>query len=639
MEQNTSLSDPKHRITMIDALRGFSLLGILLIHMNQHYGIFSFGMMGQGQESPFPAFDSAVQWLSQNVIMGKFINIFAFLFGLSFFIQMDRAAQKGIDFRKRFLWRMAILFVIGIVGNCFYTGDILSIYAVFGAIMVFLFRFKNKILMLIVALLLFGVPRMLLSTYDKLVKTEQVENGPDGQNPGGHGFNPGQMPGGRPDGMPGEGFPERNAAPGGEDIQPVAGNGGGAPVVATPPAGNNVRSGGMNFGGQNSRGGQRSGNRSVGAQMVVGQSRLMSGGQQGGNRQRNGQTAGGQNRNQSVGGQQGGQDRGQMPDMQQGGNGGNERQRHQQVAGDSVRQRPFSPMDTTQVGREARRARRQQALSEGGQRRFEQGDSLRRERAFPMDSLARDSMRRNWEKDGRPDFRRGERGDFSRFEMEKPTFFKSVYNNLTSGMRMKLNYQFGTFGRGYITFALFILGLVIGRSRFFEEAQTRKGRNMVIFAGFVIALLSLKYIMSLFPQEAAPAMFGNFGNNAQSPSYILLALENIYNVCFSGALAMGFIVLYQLRGIGRCLDVMTPYGRMGLTNYVSQSIIGSIIFSMWGFGAIFGGWSAGQLFILALAIYSVQIIISKYWLKYYLYGPFEWLWRSATYMKWQPFKK
>ena len=54
------------------------------------------------------------------------------------------------------------------------------------------------------------------------------------------------------------------------------------------------------------------------------------------------------------------------------------RQRHQQVAGDSgQRQRPFSPMDTTQVGREARRARRQQALSEGGQRRFEQGDLFR----------------------------------------------------------------------------------------------------------------------------------------------------------------------------------------------------------------------------------------------------------------------
>ncbi len=633
MEQTASLSDPKHRITMIDALRGFALLGILLVHMNQHYGIFSFGMMGQEQESPFPVLDSVVQWLSQHVIMGKFINIFAFLFGLSFFIQMDRAAQKGIDFRKRFLWRMAVLFVIGIIGNCFYTGDILSIYALFGAIMVFLFRFKNKILMLIVALLLFGVPRMLFSAYDSLVKAEQVENG---QNPGEQGF-PQHFP---PERMPQNGWEGAGTPP------PAMGNAGAAPVAGPPASGAMSPAAGVRPGGQNS-GGQRSGNRSVGAQMVVGQSRPMSG-RQGGNRQRGGQAVGGQNRNQAFGNQQGGnrqqggqiagQGRDQMPgpDMQQ---GGNARQGRNIVAGDSVKQRPSMPMDTTQAGREARRARRQQAFAEGGQRRFEHGDSLRRVHGFPMDSLARDSMRRNWERGDRPDFRRGERRGFPGFEMEKPSFFKSAYNNLTSGMRIKLNYQFGAFGRGYITLALFILGLVIGRFRFFEEAQTRKGRNMVIFTGFVIALFALKYIMSLFPQQAAPAMFGNFGGNAQSPSYFLLALENVYNVCFSGALAMGFIVLYQLRGVGRCLDVMTSYGRMGLTNYVSQSIIGALIFSMWGFGSIFGGWSAGQLFILALVIYGVQIVISKYWLKYYLYGPFEWLWRSATYLKWQPFKK
>ena len=176
MAQNVTLSDPEHRIRMLDALRGFALLGILLVHIYQHFGIFSFGMMEQGEESSFPMFDSAVQWLSQYVMMGKFINIFAFLFGLSFFIQMDRAAQKGEDFSKRFLWRMLLLFVIGIIGDCFYPGDVLAIYAVFGMIILLLFRFKNKVLMIIVALLLLGVPRMLISVYEGATKTEQADN-------------------------------------------------------------------------------------------------------------------------------------------------------------------------------------------------------------------------------------------------------------------------------------------------------------------------------------------------------------------------------------------------------------------------------------------------------------------------------
>ena len=105
MEQNKTSSTPLSRITVIDALRGFALLGVILMHMSQHFGIFSFSVM-EPKETLFSQFDDAIQWLSQNVIMGKFINIFAFLFGLSFFIQMDRAAKKGIDFRKRFLWRM-----------------------------------------------------------------------------------------------------------------------------------------------------------------------------------------------------------------------------------------------------------------------------------------------------------------------------------------------------------------------------------------------------------------------------------------------------------------------------------------------------------------------------------------------------
>lgn len=611
MEQNKTFSDPGLRITMIDALRGFSLLGIIIVHMLQHYGIFSFPPMGQEGEAPqFSQWDAAIQWLSQNVIMGKFINIFAFLFGLSFFIQMDRAAQKGTDFRKRFLWRMVILFVIGIIGNCFYTGDILSIYAVFGILMVLLYRFKNKILMIIVALLLFGVPRVFISVFEKMVKTEQVEGNQNGQGPGGPGA-PGQMPA------------DTLAA----TIPPPAANvGDSASTQVTPPppapapapkpqaaASTTARPAGntaVAVSSNRSGGGQR-GNRQGGGQVAVVRS-IAPGGQAGGgggNRQRGNRQGAGQATRPA-------------------GNNAAPQPGNRPAAGDSVRHRPNIPMDTTEAGREARRARRHAMDSI----RFEHGDSLRFAHGFPNDSIAHDSMRGDW-KDGNPEGGMEGRGGFPGFEMEKPSFFKSAYNNLTSGFVRKLNYQFGTFGRGYITFALFILGLVIGRSRFFEEAQTRKGRNIVIFAGFVLSLFALKYITGLFTQQ--PPMMPGGG----APSFMAFAMDNIYTVLFSGALAMGFIVLYQAKGIGKCLDVLTPYGRMGLTNYEMQSVIGSIIFSMWGFGAIFGAWSASQLFLLGLAIYAIQIIISKYWLKYFLYGPFEWLWRSATYLKIQPFKK
>lgn len=412
MEQNKTSSTPLSRITVIDALRGFALLGVILMHMSQHFGIFSFPM--EPRETLLSQFDDTIQWLTQNVIMGKFINIFAFLFGLSFFIQMDRAAKKGVDFRKRFLWRMVILFFIGIIGNCFFTGDILSIYAVFGVIMVFLFRFKSWMLMIIVVLLLLGLPRILTTSYDRIIKTEQAEVVP------------------------------RESAP-----------------------------------------------RSTSSQM------------------------------------------------------------------------------------------------------------------------------------------------------EKPSFLKSAKNNLTIGLERKLNYQFGMYGRAYITLALFILGLVIGRLRFFEEVYLHKRRNVILLAGFMIAAIVINSIIDLLPEPPSTRaiLMGLDSSDITSSVFIVMALKDIHTALFSAALVMGFIILYQMRGIGKCLNMMTPYGRMGLTNYVTQSVLGAIIFSAWAFGSIFGSWGATEVFLLGLAIYTVQLIISKYWLKYYLYGPLEWFWRSATYLKLQPFTK
>ena len=126
------------RITVIDALRGFALFGVMWIHMQQRFGIFS-GWMFQRVESATPMLDGWINWLTSNVFMGLFINIFAFLFGMSFFIQMDRAHKKGIDFRKRFLWRMVILAAIGVVGSWFTYLEILTIYAFFGVLLILLF--------------------------------------------------------------------------------------------------------------------------------------------------------------------------------------------------------------------------------------------------------------------------------------------------------------------------------------------------------------------------------------------------------------------------------------------------------------------------------------------------------------------
>lgn len=174
MEQNKTLSTPLNRITLLDALRGFALLGVILMHMLQQFGIFSFSP--DVRQPLFPAMDEIVQWIGQNIIMGRFINIFAFLFGLSFFIQLDRASKKGVDFRRRFIWRMVVMLAIGLIGNIFYSGEIISLYAVFGSLLVPLYRVSSWVLMTISVLLLLGTPRIIQVSYNTFLKTEQTDD-------------------------------------------------------------------------------------------------------------------------------------------------------------------------------------------------------------------------------------------------------------------------------------------------------------------------------------------------------------------------------------------------------------------------------------------------------------------------------
>ena len=79
-------------------------------------------------------------------------------------------------------------------------------------------------------------------------------------------------------------------------------------------------------------------------------------------------------------------------------------------------------------------------------------------------------------------------------------------------------------------------------------------------------------------------------------------------------------------------------GRMALTNYISQSLFGILLFYGLGCGL---GTSFGLIHIelTALGIFFLQIILSRLWLHYFHFGPLEWLWRLFTYGRYFPIFK
>lgn len=143
------------RIEIVDALRGFALLGIVLIHSVEHFDFFYPPDVQWG----FSA--AADQFIMQAVLFlvsGKAYSIFALMFGFSFYIQMYRQKNKGVDFGARFIRRLLILMVIGFIHSLFYEGDILLIYAVLGLPLVLLDRLNNFQLSVIATLLFLQLP-------------------------------------------------------------------------------------------------------------------------------------------------------------------------------------------------------------------------------------------------------------------------------------------------------------------------------------------------------------------------------------------------------------------------------------------------------------------------------------------------
>jgi uncharacterized protein len=86
------------------------------------------------------------------------------------------------------------------------------------------------------------------------------------------------------------------------------------------------------------------------------------------------------------------------------------------------------------------------------------------------------------------------------------------------------------------------------------------------------------------------------------------------------------------------LKFLAPLGRMALTNYLMQTIIGITIYYGVGFGL--GGNIGPAYFIpIGLCVYALQIAYSNWWFKHFNYGPMEWIWRQLTYGKKMPILK
>jgi uncharacterized protein len=132
------------RIAMVDALRGYALLGLFVVHCVERFELHWL------DPKPGPWFEAVFALFS-----GKAFAVFALLFGFSFATIMTNERARGGDFTFRFAWRLMLLFAIGTLHAFVYRGDILQVLALVGLILIPFDRVRSDRLMLALAALLF----------------------------------------------------------------------------------------------------------------------------------------------------------------------------------------------------------------------------------------------------------------------------------------------------------------------------------------------------------------------------------------------------------------------------------------------------------------------------------------------------
>lgn len=139
------------RIEELDTIRGFALLGIILVNILALLHI----------DIPAPhTLDASYQRFLYLFVEGRFYSIFSFLFGVGFYIFLTRAKDKEQNGSVLFLRRMLVLFAFGVIHMMFQPGEALAIYAVCG-LLVLPFYKVNKHVNLLIALSLLGIFAMM----------------------------------------------------------------------------------------------------------------------------------------------------------------------------------------------------------------------------------------------------------------------------------------------------------------------------------------------------------------------------------------------------------------------------------------------------------------------------------------------
>lgn len=217
------------------------------------------------------------------------------------------------------------------------------------------------------------------------------------------------------------------------------------------------------------------------------------------------------------------------------------------------------------------------------------------------------------------------------WDMLKSGNYGELIKSNIPAIATKFDFQFDS-GRIYITLGYFLLGLLAGRRRWFADLSENRSffRRWLKISGWAtLGIIGVAVPFGLMFGQGPPKPWFNI---------VMGTLFDAHSMFLTFFYITGVTLLLQKKSWASLLQHFSVIGKLALTSYLGQTLIGIVLFYGLGFNLL-GEINPWICLLLTFPVYGLQVVFSHWWLSKFYYGPVEWLWRSLTYGRWQPMRR
>lgn len=199
-------------------------------------------------------------------------------------------------------------------------------------------------------------------------------------------------------------------------------------------------------------------------------------------------------------------------------------------------------------------------------------------------------------------------------------FLETLRVNLWEGQLASLAWAWDN-GRVFQTAALFLLGMLMGRRGLLLKENLYVW-NKILWGALLV----------FFPLYGLGNMLPDYIENPSILKPLLLIISSLHKFAFMGILVSGIVSAFYTTKLQATMLKLIPYGKMSLTNYITQSIVGSMLYYHWGFG-LHNQLGITASFLTGILLFVLQFAFCRWWMNRHAHGPLEYLWKRATWLK------